>query len=236
MRALILAAGLGSRLRPLTNEIPKALVEVKGHPILAHQINSLVLNGVKDITIVTGYKHKVLEKFLEQFSDVKFKLIHNNHYENCSSAYSAMLALAGMADDYIHINCDILFSASLVGKLLEDKRKNILCVRGDIELTNSMENAIGLNGRIVNMSLKPSNEAKYKAFGIGKISKEGLIQNINFYNSLTDSAKNKENYYGLIRVTLGFEDYFYIESDKKNLAEVNSIRDLEKCEFISDLT
>ncbi len=235
MKALILAAGLGSRLRPLTDEVPKALVQVKGHSILEHQINSLVANDINDITLVTGYKHKVLEKFLEQFSDLNIKLLHNIQYENCSSAYSAMLALNDLNEDYIHINCDILFSASLVKKMLNDKRKNILCVRNDIELNNSMENAIGLNGRIVNMSLKPSEEAKYKAFGIAKIGKEALMHNINFYNRLTDGAKSKENYYGLIRMTLGLADYFYIESDKKNLAEINSINDLEQCEFIADL-
>jgi hypothetical protein len=119
--------------------------------------------------------------------------------------------------------------------LLNDRRRNILCVRDDIELTNSMENAIGLDGRIVNMSLKPSKEAKYKAFGIAKISREALETNINFYLRLNESAKREENYFGLIRMSLGLEHYYYIESDKKNLSEINSLEDLSECEFIPDL-
>ena len=63
-KALILAAGLGTRLAPITNDRPKSLVSVNGKPILFKQIESLILNGIMDITIVSGYKADVLESYL----------------------------------------------------------------------------------------------------------------------------------------------------------------------------
>ncbi len=62
MKALILAAGLGTRLVPITNERPKSLVSVNGKPILIKQIENLYENGIVDITIVSGYKAQILKK------------------------------------------------------------------------------------------------------------------------------------------------------------------------------
>ncbi|HEW9691728.1 TPA: NTP transferase domain-containing protein, partial [Streptococcus pneumoniae] len=54
MKALILAAGLGTRLAPITNEVPKSLVPVNGKPILMKQIENLYQNNITDITIIAG--------------------------------------------------------------------------------------------------------------------------------------------------------------------------------------
>lgn len=62
MKAVIIAGGKGTRLRPLTYDIPKALVPVGGKPILEHQIEELKRYGIEDILICTGYKHRLIEK------------------------------------------------------------------------------------------------------------------------------------------------------------------------------
>ena len=72
MKALILAAGLGSRLRPITLTRPKCLVPVNGKPILIKQIENLVSCGIQDITVVSGYMSDVLESAVrERFPFVK---------------------------------------------------------------------------------------------------------------------------------------------------------------------
>ena len=78
MKALILAAGVGSRLAPLTDRLPKSLIEVNGTPILMHQIACLHLCGITDITVVAGYLAPTLVAAVRgkypEISVVKIKL------------------------------------------------------------------------------------------------------------------------------------------------------------------
>ena len=232
MKALILAAGLGSRLRPMTNEVPKAMVQYKGVELIKHQINTLLENNITDITVMTGYKSEVLEDFLHNSFNTKITMLHNELYDSSNSAYSSMGAFENQINsNYIHINCDILFSSSLLEELIKDERENVLCVRRDITLTKSMENIIGIKGRIVNMALRCSELAQYKGFGLAKISQKALEENIAFYNSLNEIKQRQENYYGLIRMSLGKVDYHYLESDKYNLYELNTLEDFNQCTF-----
>ncbi|MDA3005012.1 MAG: sugar phosphate nucleotidyltransferase, partial [Actinomycetota bacterium] len=62
MRAVLLAAGLGTRLRPLTDKIPKCLVPIKGKPLLDIWCESLLSSGVEKILINLHYKHEAVEE------------------------------------------------------------------------------------------------------------------------------------------------------------------------------
>ena len=63
MKAIILAAGRGSRMKNMTNEQPKCLVDLNGKTLLERQLESLKKAGIEDIGIVTGYKHEMLKKY-----------------------------------------------------------------------------------------------------------------------------------------------------------------------------
>ena len=232
MKALILAAGLGSRLRPLTDDIPKAMVRYEGIEIIRHQIDTLHSQNITDISIVVGYKSEVLINFLNKNYGDKFNIIRNDKFASSNSAFSSIGAFTNsIKSDYIHINCDILFSESLLSSLIENSYTNILCLRQDLQLSNSMENVIVLGNRVVNMALRQSKLAKFKAFGLAKISEEALKQNLSFYRNLKKNAQMKENYFGLIRSSLGLVEYNFIESNKNDLAELNSLEDLKTCKF-----
>ena len=75
MNAIILAAGLGSRLRPLTDDRPKCLVSVLGTPMVEQQIRFLHEVGIKDITLVTGYRADRLDYLKERYG---VELVHND--------------------------------------------------------------------------------------------------------------------------------------------------------------
>ena len=94
-----------------------------------------------------------------------------------------------------------------------------------------MENIIEKNGRIVNMSLKNSPQAKFKAFGLAKISLDALKENIRSYKKLKKEVQNKENYFGLIRMSLGNIQYHLLECDEVNLSEINTLDDFKDCKF-----
>ena len=74
--AIILCGGKGTRLRPLTNDKPKPLVEINGKPILYYVINHLAKSGIKEFYIATGYKSRKIEKFMKKdFKDLDYKII-----------------------------------------------------------------------------------------------------------------------------------------------------------------
>ena len=72
MKAIILAAGLGTRLRPITDEVPKCMVPVNGVCIIDKQISNLHKHGITDIVVVGGYKADMLKKHLSVFPDITF--------------------------------------------------------------------------------------------------------------------------------------------------------------------
>ena len=98
MNAIILAAGMGTRLRPLTDDIPKCLVEVNGIPMVERQILLLQVRGIFDITLVAGYRKDKLE-YLERKYNVHIVL--NEKYEQYNNIYSLYLVLNKFADTYI---------------------------------------------------------------------------------------------------------------------------------------
>ncbi|HEL9598218.1 TPA: sugar phosphate nucleotidyltransferase [Streptococcus suis] len=108
MRAIILAAGMGTRLRPLTLTTPKSLIEVGGQTLIERQILFLNEIGISEIIIVTGYLSEKFD-FLENKYGVK--LIHNDKYDTYNNFYSMYLvrdflsdAYVIDADNYLHTN------------------------------------------------------------------------------------------------------------------------------------
>lgn len=98
MNAIILAAGMGTRLRPLTDETPKSLVEVNGEPIAERQIRSLREIGVEDISIVTGYLHEKFDYLKKKYG---VRLIYNDKYNIYNNAYSLYLARDYLDNSFI---------------------------------------------------------------------------------------------------------------------------------------
>ena len=98
MNAIILAAGMGTRLRPLTNEIPKCMVTVCGVPMVERQIMFLHEIGVKDITLVSGYKAAALDYLKEKYS---VDIVYNDRFETCNNIWSMYLVRDRLKDTYV---------------------------------------------------------------------------------------------------------------------------------------
>ena len=117
-KALILAAGLGTRLAPITNDRPKSLVPVNGKPILIKQIENLKENGIEDITIVSGYRaDKLAEAVNDKFSGIK--IVESVDYATTNNMYSAYLGIKAMFPDgnigaFYMMNADVFFDGSVI--------------------------------------------------------------------------------------------------------------------------
>lgn len=122
MKALILAAGFGSRLVPLTKDRPKSLVPVNGKPILIKQIENLHENGIKDITVISGYQARKLEQAVYQ-KWPEIQLIESVNYAVTNNMYSAYLGIKAMFPDgeispFLMMNADVFYDASVLKALL----------------------------------------------------------------------------------------------------------------------
>ena len=91
MKAIIVAAGLGSRLKHLTQDTPKCLLKFGGKPIMGYQLTSLLENGIKDLVIVIGYKGHLIKEFIQNhptFKDLNVTFVENPDYATTSTGYS----------------------------------------------------------------------------------------------------------------------------------------------------
>lgn len=118
MKSLILAAGLGSRLAPITDSCPKSLVPVNGKPILMKQIENLLENEITDITVIAGYKAEVLEAAVTaEYPEIH--IVRNAQYAETNNMYSAWLGREAMGgEDFLMMNADVFFDASVITALL----------------------------------------------------------------------------------------------------------------------
>ena len=121
MKAIIIAAGVGSRLGDLTKELPKPLVDVNGKSIIERQISSFRKAGVDEITIVTGYKK---DKFI--FKDIEY--VFNPKYEEVEQAFSLMTARKQISGDVIVSFGDIIFEDKIIEQILNTKNDIVIGV------------------------------------------------------------------------------------------------------------
>lgn len=98
MNAIILAAGMGTRLRPLTNEIPKCLVKVSGIPMVERQIQYLHEVGITDITLISGYKAEKLDYLKEKYG---VDIVFNERFDTCNNIYSLYKVLDRFGDTWV---------------------------------------------------------------------------------------------------------------------------------------
>jgi NDP-sugar pyrophosphorylase family protein len=119
--AIILAAGLGSRLRPLTDTRPKPLVEVHGTPILHNALLNLASLGVAETTIVVGYrKDDIMTSCGRGFGGMKITYVESAEFERTGSAYSLWLARETLLNgDLFLLEGDVFFEHSALARLLD---------------------------------------------------------------------------------------------------------------------
>ncbi|EAH8300680.1 phosphocholine cytidylyltransferase family protein [Campylobacter fetus] len=113
MKAIILAAGLGSRLEELTKDRPKCLVEYKNMPLISYQLNAFLKAGINDIAVVGGYKFEVLKNYLNA-NFKKVKLYENTDFASSNMTYTMFCAREFMDDDTIISYSDIIYDYEFI--------------------------------------------------------------------------------------------------------------------------
>lgn len=109
-KAVILAAGVGSRLRPLTNLRPNPLIEVNGTPILHNALRKLGAVGVEEVTIVVGYRKDAIQyAFGSRFGQLELNYVESTVFDRTDTAYSLWLARDALRSDDCYLLEDDAF-------------------------------------------------------------------------------------------------------------------------------
>lgn len=162
VKAIILAAGVGSRLEDITKYKPKTLIEVNGKPILSYIIDSLIENGIKNIIICVGYLGNMIISFCKKrYPSSDFTFVRNTEYENTNNMYTFYLTTKYIEDeDLLLMNADLVFDPSIIADLLKSDSTCVAVEKG-IYKEESMKITVS-NGLIKGISKQITAE---NAFG-----------------------------------------------------------------------
>ena len=131
MKAIILAAGQGSRLGALTANSPKCLINFNGRTLLDRQLDTLVNNGIDDVTIVTGFRDEQIEAALaRRQGGPTVRTIYNPFYKVADNLGSLFIAKEALEGDVLVWNGDTLVSDALMAKVVGNQQSGI-CVTID---------------------------------------------------------------------------------------------------------
>ena len=226
MKAIILAAGMATRLRPLTLSTPKCLLDIGGRSLLQRSMDALLANGVTDFVIVTGYLHTMVENFVtERYgADVNVSFIHNPDYASTNNIYSLWLARReAEGKDILLLDSDLLYDTRILTRVLTSGDDNVLTLirheLGDEEMKVVTDDS----GSILEISktCNPS-QAAGESLGIEKMGEEYTSA---LYSEL-EVMMNEER----------LEDKFYELAFERLLAKgrtfrVMDVTDLFSCEL-----
>ncbi|MFA7314328.1 MAG: aminotransferase class I/II-fold pyridoxal phosphate-dependent enzyme [Candidatus Magasanikbacteria bacterium] len=242
MQALILAAGMGNRLRPLSAKIPKALVEVNGKPILFNALDILQHQGIKKTHIVLGYLGDVIkEKVGNNWKGMEINYIMNEEYARTNNIYSLWMAHEVLDEDTILMECDIYFEEALINRLLTQNLENRVVVdhfKAGMDGTVVEINDKGEIKRLITSEDQGINfdySDKYKTVNIYLFTKDFLqkyfLPNLDLY--IKTQSTNK--YYELLlSVFISMRNpilYATVINDIKWL-EIDDFSDLKKAEIL----
>lgn len=119
MKAIVLAAGKGERLYPLTRNMPKSLIHIgNGITILESQVNVFAECGISELYYVCGYKVEQIEARIKGLGLKNIKIIYNPFFDISNNLVSAWMARNEMANDFILVNGDNIFKPRVVQTLL----------------------------------------------------------------------------------------------------------------------
>lgn len=120
MKALILAAGYGKRLRPLTDTIPKSMVEINGTPLMVNALNNLTALGVEEIGIVIGHMSDYIRKRIgDRWNGAAIRYYENERYLETNNIVSLDRAASFFDDDVLLMECDLYYRKELLEALLK---------------------------------------------------------------------------------------------------------------------
>jgi len=231
-RAILLAAGSAQRLRPLTDALPKCLLEVGGRSIVSRAVSILAAEGITRITVVDGFEGDRLRAALtSEFPPGWFDFRRNAEYAATNNAFSLRLALSNLDEPILLLDADVIFDAAVVRLLLGSPRANRLAVRtrgalGDEEMKVSLAG----DARVEDIGKGLSGRADGESVGMAIFS-AAFVRRLEpvLERRLIDECRVDEWYESaFLELIAGGEPLFAVDVGDLRVIEVDTPEDLEE--------
>ena len=238
-----MAAGMASRLRPLTNDRPKCLLTVGSRTLLQRTFDALIAAGIKEFVVVTGYRAEMIRHFLDkQYADANltFHFLHNADYQNNNNIFSLWMTRDIVrGKEFILLDSDILFDPKIITRMVQEPGTALALNRhelGDEEIkvivdeqnrvveiskVCSIADAVGESVGIEKMDAEYS-EALFAE--LDKMIVEEKMVNV-FYEKAFERLIPQQHCFHIVDTT----DFFSIELD--TVEDFNSARQLIPAEL-----
>jgi len=236
--ALLLAAGTGSRLLPLTQKSPKCLTLVNETSILERLIKSLNQHGFKRLVVVTGHLEDCIRKFLKtRAGNVKIDYVFSPRYRTTNNIYSLWMAREIINEPFLLIESDLVFDPSLLKDMLYPDRIAIAHMKpwlnGSTVTINQSDTVDAFHSDTVN----PSNKTRYKTVNMYSLSLSSWYRVIEKLNLYILAGRVNDYYEAVFRQmvaekSLSFQAIFF---DNKPWYEIDTLEDLAKAERLFPL-
>jgi choline kinase len=239
MKGVILAAGVSSRLRPLTAFVPKCLLEPGGKSILGMTLENLVANGIGDIVIVTGYREDQIRRFVrDTFPALDVEFVTNDRFETTNNSYSLWLTERAVGGEgIVLLDSDIVFDRRIIGLLTRTGHDNCLAMTsgkklGDEEI--KVQVASGGAIRRIGKDIPPQ-EAAGESIGIEKMGPEFLVSLYRILERMITQEQNVSLFYeaAFQEAIAGGEVMMAVDVEGLPCIEIDTAEDLHAARALS---
>lgn len=231
MNVIILAAGIGSRLRPLTHVKPKGMIKVNGIPIIEHQIKGYLNAGIpmSNITIAVGYK----SNFIDDYINSKYpqvNIITNKNYDTTNNMFSLKLCLDSLDEDTTIVsNGDCVYDYDIIKEFVLSSIKNSIASDKGSYTDENMK-IIVENNKIIHISKDIKEEDAYgNSIDLYKIDKDSIGQ---LKTLIADMIKEDANLWSELALDKLFslKEFKPFDIKGKNWMEIDNYDDLYEAE------
>lgn len=238
MKAIILAAGIGSRVRPLTDNTHKSLLKVGGKTILERMVSSILDLGIKEILIITGYLEDQVKTFIKNnFPKAAISFVRNENYLKTNTGYSLLLTKDFVGnDDFVKFDADVVFEKAVLEKLIKSNYPSALCIDTNIHLEKEEVKVIlGENNKVIQVGKKlDPHKANGESIGIEKISKNAGKVLFEELEMLMRDEKNHQEYYDDSYTTLVNKGlpFYAVDITGRKWVEIDTHSDFDRAQKI----
>jgi len=166
MKAVILAAGEGRRLRPFTETMPKVMLPVANKPIIEYVVDSLTKSGIKEIIIVVGYKKEVIMEHFKNFKDAKIQYVTQD--KQLGTAHALLQAKKHIKNTFIVVSGDNIIDYKCIANLMKEKSEYSILIKKREQ--PSKYGAVSLDKNILkSISQKTDDKSIFISTGVYKL-------------------------------------------------------------------